>query len=117
MAIAKNYDTSPSSASHAEEPAVAYMTSALPLQQQTTMEAIMLMFSTLTEHNKRNLALKIESALETNDSYEDAILAQKLQGLPSWDEVDHESLDNLTPDDYKHFVRARKPMKGIEKCL
>lgn len=46
-------------------------------------------------------------------------LAERLKGLPAWDEVEHPDLSVLSREDYIHASKAhtRKPMKGIEKWL
>jgi len=46
-------------------------------------------------------------------------LAKELEGLPSFDEVEHPDLSMLTEDDYKYAIRKmqRRPIKGIRKWL
>ena len=88
--------------------------------QQATMDAIMLMYSTLDDQNKRTISLRISHSAEVSDEDLDEMLAEKLSTLPSWDEVHHtNAMDNLTKDDYTYAMKEgrHKPMKGIEKWL
>ena len=49
----------------------------------------------------------------------DEELERELEGLPSWDDVEHPEMSFLTKEDYNNAIRkmARRPIKGIEKWL
>ncbi len=69
--------------------------------------------STEEEQPKPQKKLKFRHILSDEE------LEKELEGLPSWDEVEHPDLSFLTKEDYNYAIRkmARKPMNGIEKWL
>lgn len=60
-------------------------------------------------HNKRR----------SRHALSDQELEKVLSAYPSYDEVHHTSMDEITKEDYSHYIRnkSRKPIKGIEKWL
>ncbi len=61
-------------------------------------------------------ALRVPS---TSHRLNDEELEKALEGLPSWDEVEHPDLSFLTKADYGNAVRhmSHRTIKGIEKWL